>query len=275
MHAKRWLTSIVALPFVIWLIWQGKTPFFLLISAVALISLREYFSIVFHDKHRHAAIVPVAMILGLAMLAAAHLRSQQLIPGILAADLLCLAGLSVWRSKPGLPLLDSVCIQLQGLIYIPLLLMFLVMIRHQPYGLTWVLYLLCIIFSGDIGAYYVGSYWGKHKLNPRVSPGKTVEGALGGLTANIAFGAGINFFADCLPWGLDMPKLPWGWAILFFIIVGASGQLGDLFESQLKRAANVKDSGKILPGHGGMLDRIDALLFAAPVAYIFKEYVFG
>jgi phosphatidate cytidylyltransferase len=275
MHAKRWLTSIVALPFVIWLIWKGATPFFLLISAVAMVSLREYFFIVFHDKLMHPAIVPVGMILGLAMIAAAHLGLPQLVLCLLAIDVLCLAGISVWRSRPGFPLLNAVCIQIQGMIYIPLLLAFLVMMRHQPYGLTWVFYLLCIIFSGDSGAYYVGTYWGKHKLNPRVSPGKTVEGALGGLAANIAFGAAINFFADCLPWGLAMPKLPWGWAVLFFIVVGATGQLGDLFESQLKRAANVKDSGKILPGHGGMLDRIDALLFAAPVAYIFKEYVFG
>jgi phosphatidate cytidylyltransferase len=275
MHAKRWLTSMVALPFVVWLIGHGPTTFFILISAVVVICLWEYFSIVFHDKPGYPAILWIGKVMGVMMISAAQIRSQNLILCILAINVLCCALISVWRSKPDLPLLETVFLQIQGMVYIPLLLSFLVMIRLQPNGVAWIFYLLIIIFAGDTGAYYVGTGWGKHKLCPRVSPGKTVEGALGGLAANIVLGAGINFFADRLPWGLDMPTLPWGWAILFFIIAGATGQLGDLFESQLKRAAHIKDSGTILPGHGGLLDRIDALLFAAPVAYVFKEYVFS
>ncbi|MBW1753268.1 MAG: phosphatidate cytidylyltransferase, partial [Deltaproteobacteria bacterium] len=94
---------------------------------------------------------------------------------------------------------------------------------------------------------------------------KTIEGSIGGLAANLAVGAGFKHFF--------LPLLPWGLSLVFFIAAGAAGQVGDLFESQLKRVGNRKDSGELLPGHGGILDRIDALLFAAPVAYFFKEYI--
>jgi len=111
----------------------------------------------------------------------------------------------------------------------------------------------------------LGSYFGQHKLCPTVSPKKTIEGALGGLAASLGSGALIKHFF--------LPLLPWGLSLLFFLSINIAGQVGDLFESQIKRVAHIKDSGAILPGHGGVLDRIDALLFAAPVAYIFKEYL--
>jgi phosphatidate cytidylyltransferase len=121
------------------------------------------------------------------------------------------------------------------------------------------------VFIGDTGAYYLGSYFGQHKLCPAVSPNKTIEGSLGGLAASLGSGALIKHFF--------LPLLPWGLSLLFFLSISIAGQVGDLFESQIKRVAHIKDSGAILPGHGGVLDRIDALLFAAPVAYIFKEYL--
>ena len=113
---------------------------------------------------------------------------------------------------------------------------------------------------------YAGSFLGKHKLCPAVSPGKTIEGSVGGLIANLGAGAIFKYFF--------LPAYSWGLSLLFFISVGIAGQIGDLFESELKRSAGIKDSGGILPGHGGILDRIDALLFAAPVAWFFKEYLF-
>jgi phosphatidate cytidylyltransferase len=102
-------------------------------------------------------------------------------------------------------------------------------------------------------------------LSPAVSPGKTIEGSIGGLAGNLVVGAiGKYFFLSAMPWGL---------CLLFFIVVGVAGQVGDLFESELKRSSGIKDSGGILPGHGGVLDRIDALLFASPVAYVFIRFI--
>jgi phosphatidate cytidylyltransferase len=140
-----------------------------------------------------------------------------------------------------------------------------VLLRGDPDGAAWIFFLLTLVFLGDIGAFYAGSYLGKHKLCPSVSPGKTVEGSVGGLAANIGIGTVFQFFF--------LPSLSWGTSILFFLCAGIAGQIGDLFESEFKRFSGVKDSGVILPGHGGILDRIDALLFAAPVAYFFKEYI--
>ena len=175
-----------------------------------------------------------------------------------------LISILIYKSKP--TVVDIIPKQIQGIVYIPLLLSFLVSIRRGPDGMIWIFLLLAVIFAGDISAYYVGSYLGRHKLSPTISPGKTIEGAIGGLAGNILAGSIGKFFF--------LPSLPWGFAILFFLSVGLAGQVGDLFESEFKRSSQIKDSGGLLPGHGGFLDRIDALLFASPVAYLFKIYIF-
>ncbi len=135
------------------------------------------------------------------------------------------------------------------------------------YGLQafdpWVLVLLlAIVWLGDSGAYYIGKTWGRHKLAPRVSPNKTWEGAI----ANIA--AGMLAATAWSYWRLGEVD---GWILLLAALVSTAAQIGDLAESLLKRGAGVKDSGQILPGHGGMLDRMDALLFAAPVMWVGVE----
>ena len=137
-------------------------------------------------------------------------------------------------------MLETVKYQVQGIIYIPLLLLFLVLIRNGTDGMLWLVLLLCVIFAGDTSAYYFGTYLGRHKLAPAVSPGKTIEGALGGLAANLAVGAGFK--------ALFLPDLPWVLSIILFLVLGITGQVGDLFESELKRTSNIKDSGGLLPG---------------------------
>ena len=132
--------------------------------------------------------------------------------------------------------------------------------------MTWIFLLLAIIFAGDVSAFYVGSYLGRHKLSPAISPGKTIEGAVGGLLANLLAGAVGKFFF--------YPDLDWSLSLMFFALAGMAGQTGDLFESEMKRSSQIKDSGGVLPGHGGFLDRIDALLFASPVAYLFIVFIF-
>jgi phosphatidate cytidylyltransferase len=274
MHLNRWLTSLLLLPVIIFLIIRGGAPFFILIGAVCVVSLWEYFSIIFHGRPKNKVMIHAGLVLGFFMVLAAHQGSVAGLLWLLSLDLLVCAVASIAMSKPQTSLIESVPRQIHGMIYIPLFLSLLVLLRNQGNGASWILMILCVIFAGDTGAFYVGTYLGRHKLIPWISPGKTIEGAVGGVAANIAVGSLINYFFPLLPWGMSMQTLPWGLSIAFFVAIGLVGQLGDLYESQFKRAADIKDSGNILPGHGGILDRIDALLFAAPAAYFFKMMVF-
>lgn len=153
-----------------------------------------------------------------------------------------------------------------GFLYLPLLMSYLVLLRDMVHGVNWIFLLLIIVMSGDTAAFYVGSSLGKRKLYPIVSPNKSVEGMIGGLVGSVfgALLAGATFF----------PELTIVDAVAAAFIVGLLGQLGDLFESLLKRSFGVKDSGTIIPGHGGMLDRLDSVLFAAPTLYVYARYIF-
>ncbi len=155
---------------------------------------------------------------------------------------------------------------LMGFFYVPLLLGHLVLLRGVPHGIPWIFLLIVIVMAGDTGAYYVGSSFGRRKLYPIVSPNKSLEGALGGLAGSIAGAliAKFTFFPE-----LTVPD-----AVATALLLGVMGQLGDLFESLLKRSFGVKDSGVIIPGHGGILDRLDSILFAAPAAYYYAVFIF-
>jgi phosphatidate cytidylyltransferase len=128
-------------------------------------------------------------------------------------------------------------------------------------GIRWVILSLCIAWFADTGAYFTGRTFGKAKLYPAVSPGKTRAGLWGAL----AFAA----LAGVLASTTYLPQLPLLAGILLGLVAGLLGQLGDLVESLLKRSVGVKDSGKLIPGHGGLLDRIDALLFVSPTVYLY------
>jgi phosphatidate cytidylyltransferase len=153
-----------------------------------------------------------------------------------------------------------------GFIYIPFLLMHLVMLHQTIYGWQWLLVIMLIVMTNDTAAYYTGSAFGKHRLYPLVSPKKSVEGALGGLVGSICgtILAKFTFFPQ-----LTLPD-----ALVTAVFIGILGQAGDLFESLLKRSFGVKDSGSIIPGHGGVLDRMDSIIFAAPAMYYYVIYFF-
>jgi phosphatidate cytidylyltransferase len=169
--------------------------------------------------------------------------------------------------------------------YIALPLGMMVQLRQQWAGAFLLLYLLLVVWAGDIFAYFIGKSVGRHLMAPRISPKKTWEGAGASLAASLAVGsllfnyalplssamlnAGLIERRDGL-FALEKPAL---WPmIMLTIAINVAAQLGDLVESLIKRGANVKDSGTILPGHGGMLDRIDALLFAAPVLWYYAAW---
>ena len=152
-----------------------------------------------------------------------------------------------------------------GFIYCGLFPALVVRLIQLPNGTVWIFGLLAIVFSGDTFAYLVGRLFGKTKLLEAVSPKKTMEGAFGGLLGSAMAGALLGFFF--------LPNVPTGWLILTALATGGFAQVGDLFESLIKRVAEVKDSGSIMPGHGGMLDRVDGVIFAAPVFYILVKFL--
>jgi phosphatidate cytidylyltransferase len=161
----------------------------------------------------------------------------------------------------------------------------LVEIRQQPAGAIWTIYTLLAVWAGDIFAYFVGKSLGRHRMSPEISPKKTWEGAVASIVASVIVGTlwmqhapAISSALLRMGWidrrdgmfGLEQPQL---WPIILLsAVVNIAAQLGDLVESLIKRGAGVKDSGTILPGHGGMLDRIDAMLFAVPVVWAYGAW---
>jgi phosphatidate cytidylyltransferase len=169
--------------------------------------------------------------------------------------------------------------------YIAIPMALLVSIRQQPAGAIWTIYTLLAVWAGDIFAYFVGKSLGRHRMSPEISPKKTWEGAVASIIASVIIGTLWMQHAPAISsallrmglidrrdgmFGLEQPQL---WPIIVLsAVVNIAAQLGDLVESLIKRGAGVKDSGTILPGHGGMLDRIDAMLFAVPVVWAYGAW---
>ena len=170
-----------------------------------------------------------------------------------AAVLFCVANLALEGSLDSM--LPNTGLVMLGLVYCSVLLGFVIWLPSNV-----VLVLLATIWTGDAAAYYGGRALGRHKLAPTISPNKTVEGSITGLIGSIAAGVGLG------AWLLGKPV---SFLVIASMAAAMAGQIGDLAESALKRSAGVKDSSSLLPGHGGLLDRVDSLLFAAPVFYWF------
>jgi phosphatidate cytidylyltransferase len=172
-------------------------------------------------------------------------------------------------------MLTGVGVTVFGVLYVAFLGGFLVSMRvgfildkEHPYILSTHLlgYFFLVMMGSDAGAYFTGRSLGKHKLAPGTSPGKTVEGLIGGILVGAGFGALATFWF--------FPELPYKWSAPLAAVMAAVGVLGDLAESAMKRGAGAKDAASILPGHGGFLDRLDSLLFNAPILYYFAKFYF-
>jgi phosphatidate cytidylyltransferase len=168
-------------------------------------------------------------------------------------------------------MLTGIGVTILGVMYVAFLGGFLISTRvgfENVPGLSTdlLLYFFIVIFGSDSGAYFAGRAFGKHKLAPKISPGKTVEGLIGGILAAAGFAAlcTLTFFAE----------LPYQFSIPLAAVMAVVGVLGDIAESAMKRGSNTKDAASILPGHGGLLDRLDSLLFNAPILYYFARFYF-
>jgi len=162
---------------------------------------------------------------------------------------------------------SRMAVMLLGNVYVGFLLSYIVLLRGRPMGLQWVLFLLVTVWAGDTCAYFSGTLVGRHRLWPRISPNKTLEGLLGGLAGSVAAAVLFRlFFLRCLALS-DTVTLG-----SFILMIG---QVGDFGESMIKRSARVKDSSHLIPGHGGVLDRLDSLLLSAPFLYYYVQWILG
>jgi phosphatidate cytidylyltransferase len=211
----------------------------------------------------------IAVVAAIAALFAVNFEYPDLSLAILGIASLFLLVYCTFRSPVERVLLDS-AVSIFCLIYVGFTLLAVPALREEANGASQVTFLLCVVWAGDIAALYVGRTLGRHKLAPRLSPNKTWEGAVGSLAGSVLAAGGLLALANWLTqWNsarLSFPDEVWYWLVLA-VVVNVAAQVGDLAESALKRSVGVKDSGTLLPGHGGVLDRIDALLLAAPVLW--------
>ena len=276
---KRVITAAILIPIVLVLVFLGprwQWLFTLAVTGVAVLSGWEYLGL----TQRCGANPPrLPVLLALLILFAVNFQWPEDTPaifGLLGLGLLVYC--TFLRAVSGV-MIDA-AVSIFCLLYTGLALIALPTLRAQPNGASLIMFLLLVVWFGDTAAYYVGRTWGKHKLAPKISPGKSWEGSAGSVAGSLAAAglllwlASLQQHSDFLgivlqKWDiapLSYPDQPWYWLVLA-VIVNIAGQVGDLAESALKRSANVKDSGDLLPGHGGILDRIDALLLAAPVLW--------
>jgi phosphatidate cytidylyltransferase len=287
--ALRIIFSVVAAPLALWIVLVGGAPLAALLAVVSAIGAWEFFRIARASGSHPLDDVGIALA-GLFPLAvhAHYLGLISLRPAMAAAVALAIMASTIWlRGVEGKPL-GTAATTLLGIVYTAGMLSFGYAIRYHdsvlgydvvgakhivlgalriavPPGGVLLIFPMVVTWASDIGAFFVGRAIGGRKLIPSVSPGKTISGAIGGLLASMLV-AWLYARSVLVPVA-SLGFTPWG-ALAFGAIISVAAQVGDLFESLLKREGGVKDSSRIIPGHGGVLDRFDSLIFVLPVAYL-------
>lgn len=252
----RVITALVGIPILIFIIGRGGPRLFsLLVFLVTVSALYEYFHFAFPGRWREQT---------LGVLFGVLVSLGTLIPGLREPGL-WLGGVIVFAFSSYLFFGDKLVERYQhlgwtllGTLYIGYLFPHIFLLYQYPAGREWVFFVLLVIMAGDTVACLVGTLLGRKKLSPEISPTKTVEGALGAIAASVLAGVFGGKFL--------LPAIPWLELLLLSLVLSLLGQVGDLFESWIKRVFCVKDSGTLLPGHGGLLDRVDSLIF--PVVFV-------
>jgi len=289
---KRVATAVVLIPLVLFLILRAPVPVLAFVAGVvALLAIRELLQLseAYGSKPLH---IPTYIFCGLFFFVIAfHPGATDLLStssftyfGMAFAVLAPFIFLVIGMYRSDLPsAFPAARVSVFAFLYVALPMASLLQLREQWQGSFFLLYLLLLVWAGDIFAYFIGKPFGRHRMSPRVSPNKTWEGAIASVIASVAVGILMFHYAQPISSALMQAHLIerqngiFGQTSLISVIVlsivlNIAAQLGDLVESLIKRGAGVKDSGAILPGHGGMLDRVDALLFAAPVLWCFAAW---
>jgi phosphatidate cytidylyltransferase len=262
----RVATALILLPVVLWLLWIGGLPFALLVSVAAAACAWELNCLPEQGARDDAGAARRSVRGGvIASTAAAFLlpiteglEVHGFTARAILAALVMVALADALLFEPDLVRVPQrIGMAVLGAVYPGVLMAMAVRLRQLPDGVAWMALTLVVTWLNDTGAYFAGRAYGRRKLYPRVSPSKTWEGAAGGLVASVAGALAVK----AIGW---LPQLPWWGSVVVGAGAAVLGPVGDLSESMLKRAYGAKDSSALLPGHGGVLDRVDALLFTAP-----------
>ncbi|HPG24997.1 MAG TPA: phosphatidate cytidylyltransferase [Myxococcota bacterium] len=284
-------TAAVLIPFVFWAIAQGGLVYLAIVVGIGLLAQEEFYGLIVDKGAR--PIRGVGLGFGVAVMLVAYFGNEYHAMLLMTLTLLVLMVAQV-RKNEIQEAMASISGTFFGVFYVPWLLSHAVLLRkfeaaasahydpallvslgfHSESGIFFMVYTLVTIVGCDAGAYFAGRAWGRKKLAPEISPNKSVEGALGGVIAGVLFGLATKLLFDLYrpDWSA---ALPWSVAAGFGFVLCLMGIVGDLLESLLKRDAKVKDTGALLPGMGGVLDRIDAPLLGLPTMYyLLLGYVF-
>lgn len=260
---KRLLSVIILLPVVIALIFIGGWPFYLIFTAAVCLGAREFSLIFQKNTQNHPS--TVLIVLGAALLCLSRAvwgfdGTETLVTLLMLAAM----ALFIFRRENGhTNAVMDFAITLTGILYVGWLGAFLISLQALPDGEWWLLTALAAAWIADGGAFFIGTKFGKHPLAPRISPKKSWEGYLGGILTATLFTPLIAFL-----WHIQTPAIQPIHGLVIGIVLGVLSPIGDLAISMIKRFFNVKDSGNLIPGHGGMLDRLDSLLWAGPISYL-------
>lgn len=258
--SQRVITGVILSVVSMAIIWWGVYPFAALVSVFAVVGLREFYR--FGERKGLRPGKRLGLVVTLCLIAASTFASETVMNHVLLLGLIVTFSVLLLRPQERVsPFLDSALTAL-GIVYVGWFFCYLIHLRKLPSGAALITLLIMATAFTDMGGYFIGRKFGRIKLYPRVSPKKTVEGALGGMLSAVAA-------CSLVGWNLGIPLIH---CVIAAVLVAIVGQMGDLFESSLKRDVGVKDSGNALQGHGGALDRFDSLAFAAPIFYLYAVH---
>jgi phosphatidate cytidylyltransferase len=269
---KRVLTAVVLIPLVLVIVFLPPHWHWVLVVATTLVAALAAWEYLGMARRLGSNPPRIAVIVAIVVLFATWWQWQDPDKFLPMYGFLCLSLLMyctfISRTEHVLP---DAANSIFCLVYTGFTLVAIPALREQANGASLLVFLFCVVWAGDSVALYVGRAWGRHKLAPLISPNKTWEGAIGSVAGSLLVTVGLLELADQMArWNsvaLSYSEGGWGYWLGMAVLVNIAGQVGDLAESALKRSAGVKDSGNLLPGHGGILDRIDALLLAAPALW--------
>ena len=258
---KRVISGLIFLPIFYLVAWELSPVYFTVLLLAAVVVGQYEFYRMARVRGINPAVVPGIVLGALVVLEAYHPLSFASGQLLITMSLLAIMVARLFSKRPVNGALEDIAATFTGVFYVAMLFSFQVMIRTGADGKQWLVFMYLVIWASDIGAYAVGLPFGKHRLYEKISPKKSIEGFIGALIAS----AGMALL--CRVW--FMPWVGMSEAAGIALVLATVGTIGDLVESLFKRAAGVKDSGGLIPGHGGILDRMDSMLFAAPVLYYY------